>query len=315
MREKNLRGVVVRVVVAAVVLAAGVAVTEIAVRRENEQAVRMQRGAASILADSTADRLSSTLQSIASASQSLEAFVLAHDGDVDRAEVPAFLDVLLGDSGGESRVEFRSISLAPNNRIAVIAPVAGNEAALGLSFPDHPDQWAQIEPIIQSGQTALVGPFPLVQGGSGLALRLPVRLSNGDYWGLVSTVVDSDALLAGVLGNGADPGLAVALRLEPGAQSQGADFGDVSAFSPDADLHSLEALGRTWQVSAMSVAPLPSNSLTRMVGYGLSLVVALLVYLLIAALQRRREVSRRLTSLSARVPGVLYQLRVGPDGR
>lgn len=87
-----------------------------------------------------------------------------------------------------------SIGIAPDNRIELIYPREGNEAALGLAFREVPEQWGAVEQIMNTGRPALAGPLPVVQGGIGLLYRSPVYL-NGNYWGLVSTVMDAPALL------------------------------------------------------------------------------------------------------------------------
>lgn len=90
----------------------------------------------------------------------------------------------------------RNIGLAPNNRITYIYPREGNEAALGLYYPDHPEQWSSVKEVIESRQAKLVGPFPLSQGGRGFAYREPIYLGNDQYWGIISIVLNADTLLA-----------------------------------------------------------------------------------------------------------------------
>tara|TARA_R110002126_G_scaffold70064_2_gene176601 strand:- start:1704 stop:3293 length:1590 start_codon:yes stop_codon:yes gene_type:complete len=87
-----------------------------------------------------------------------------------------------------------NIGIAPNNRIELIYPREGNEAALGLAYSDVPAQWSAVQEIMRTGKPVLAGPLNLVQGGSGLVYRSPVYL-DGRYWGLVSTVMDASALL------------------------------------------------------------------------------------------------------------------------
>ncbi|MFA9274771.1 MAG: ATP-binding protein [Candidatus Aquirickettsiella gammari] len=72
-----------------------------------------------------------------------------------------------------------------------MVPRQGNESALGLYYPDNQQQWPAIEKIIRSSQPALVGPFELKQGGLGLAYRVPVLLQSGNYWGMISTVLNA----------------------------------------------------------------------------------------------------------------------------
>lgn len=93
----------------------------------------------------------------------------------------------------------RNIGVAPDNRIALIYPLEGNEAALGFAYASSPQQWPAVQRIMDSGESVLAGPLPLVQGGNGLIYRAPV-IMDGRYWGLVSTVMDADAVL-GLLGS------------------------------------------------------------------------------------------------------------------
>ncbi|MBC3808761.1 PAS domain S-box protein [Undibacterium seohonense] len=95
-----------------------------------------------------------------------------------------------------NEASIRNISIAPGNRIQTIVPSEGNESALGIYYPDNPQQWPAIEKIIRSQNAALAGPFELKQGGLGLAYRVPVFLNNGSYWGLVSTILNADQVFA-----------------------------------------------------------------------------------------------------------------------
>ena len=308
------RALWVRVTVSLLVLLIGVGVTEVLVTRDVQQTADANLRQAEVLADTLSDRLSASVQPIAYTTHAIHAFVLAHGGDLDKAEVPAFLDEIIKPEHGEEQQLIKSLSLAPGNRIEMIAPLAGNEAALGLYFPDRPDQWAEIEPIIASGMERLVGPFPLVQGGSGLAFRLPVTLSDGSYWGLVSTVIDADGFFADALDTATGTGFDAAVRVVDGSRPGEVIAGDPTVFDNAADTHEVAALGQTWEVGLRSTAPASSAWGMRAFGYLVSLGIALLVFLLLGAVQRRSEVSQRLGMLSAQVPGVLYQMRVAADG-
>tara|TARA_R110000764_G_scaffold8776_4_gene28982 strand:- start:3243 stop:4802 length:1560 start_codon:yes stop_codon:yes gene_type:complete len=122
-------------------------------------------------------------------SRGLVSFLQSQQGLRDAARVQAWLASM------RQEVDYLiNIGIAPDNRIALIYPREGNEAAMGLSYRDVPAQWAAVEQIMRSGKPALAGPLPLVQGGVGLIYRSPVYL-NGKYWGLVSTVMDAPALL------------------------------------------------------------------------------------------------------------------------
>ncbi len=87
----------------------------------------------------------------------------------------------------------RNIGIAPGNRISFVHPLEGNEAALGLYYPDVKDQWPAVEKLIQERKATLTGPINLKQGGRGFIYRVPIFIE-GHYWGLVSTVIDADSL-------------------------------------------------------------------------------------------------------------------------
>lgn len=89
----------------------------------------------------------------------------------------------------------RNIGLAPNNRLDYIYPREGNEKAIGIEFESIPSQWPAVKLAMDTGETVVVGPVDLVQGGIGLITRTPVYLQDGTYWGLISIVVDIEALL------------------------------------------------------------------------------------------------------------------------
>jgi len=92
---------------------------------------------------------------------------------------------------------FKNISLAPNNIIAHIYPLEGNEKAIGLDFKQYPKQNRDVMRAITSRKTIISNPVALVQGGEGIIIRSPVYISSfedDNYWGLISMVIDYDSL-------------------------------------------------------------------------------------------------------------------------
>lgn len=92
----------------------------------------------------------------------------------------------------------RNIALAPKNRFEFVYPVEGNEAILGLQYESIPAQWPDVERAIRTRETVVSGPIALVQGGFGIVSRTPVFLEDGQYWGVVSIVLDVASLLENV---------------------------------------------------------------------------------------------------------------------
>ncbi len=294
-----------------IVLIAGIAATEWRVQADDAQ----RHDEAVVLATNEAvhfgERLATGLEATYFAGRVLNAYVLAHDGILTPREMDAFLAGLTG-----LLPYVRSIAIAPDNRIEYIAPLAGNEAALGLNYPDNAEQWPAIQAIIASGEASLVGPINLVQGGRGLAFRLPVTIPGKGYWGMVSTVIDSDAFLKAAAEAGIQRGSAGVRAIDANGDAGPPFWGSAQAFDDAATVVNVRLLGATWQagVAARPVSS-PSTRSIRIVGYSLTILVALLVLALIIAIQRRRQLSKRLSRLSERVPGMLYEMRVTPDGR
>ncbi len=94
-----------------------------------------------------------------------------------------------------------SLQLAPHGVVRQIHPLAGNEQAIGHDLLLDPARNREAFDARRSGRAILAGPFRLVQGGTGLALRLPVYLggadaaSRGDFWGFTIALVRLSRLL------------------------------------------------------------------------------------------------------------------------
>ncbi|MBK9516094.1 MAG: response regulator [Anaeromyxobacter sp.] len=91
-----------------------------------------------------------------------------------------------------------NLQLARDGVISHLWPLAGNEAARGLDLVSHPIHGAYVRSVRATRRPALYGPFQLVQGGAGLALRLPVFVPDGGgerFWGLSSAIIRLPVLL------------------------------------------------------------------------------------------------------------------------
>ena len=186
----------------------------------------------------------------------------------------------------------RNIALARDNVITHMAPLAGNEAALGFRYMDSPTQRDGVLRAIASRNTVIAGPVNLVQGGRGFISRTPIFLDSAQtqYWGLASLVMDVDAFIArtGMAERG--DGLRFALRGRDGEGARGAMIhGDPDLFArPDALLSTIQLPEGTWQLAAYpSSGWQPSGEASRLALYAgllLSLLVSLLVFALLRSL-------------------------------
>ncbi|MFB1056518.1 diguanylate cyclase [Vibrio diabolicus] len=90
------------------------------------------------------------------------------------------------------------IGIAKNDVISHIFPRQGNERLIGLDYRTVPQQWVQVQKAKDIQEIFIAGPVNLIQGGKGLIVRVPVFLDpplNQDYWGVISAVINFDALM------------------------------------------------------------------------------------------------------------------------
>lgn len=187
----------------------------------------------------------------------------------------------------------RNIGIAPNNRISHIYPREGNEAALGLYYPDVPSQWPAVQRAMVSHKTVLAGPVTLRQGGIALISRTPVFMPDGSYWGVIAMALDMDSLF-GAVGLDAQVGdIRYALRGKDGAGRNGEVFlGQPELFSQNAELFDITVPGGSWQLAAVPVqgwnATGRQTAAMEAAGLALALGLSLLLHL---HLRNRRRVA------------------------
>jgi len=91
-----------------------------------------------------------------------------------------------------------NLQLAEGGVITMLWPLAGNERAKGLDLANHPVHGAWVRLARETRRPQFYGPFELVQGGQGLALRAPVFLRDGGvewFWGVSSAIIRLEVLL------------------------------------------------------------------------------------------------------------------------
>jgi len=187
--------------------------------------------------------------------------------------VPQEIDPWLSNLQGRARY-MRSIGIAPNNTITYIFPVTGNEAALGLHYPDNKEQWPAIQKVIFSKRPILAGPIHLQQGGQGLVYRVPVFLDGKDYWGLVSTALNFDEIYEVIHSRAQQLGIKFAIK---DADNNGKIlFGDKDVIA-NAEIN-LSIPGRNWQIISSLTKPVPYSVLSsvRIAGWLIAFIISFL---------------------------------------
>ncbi|MEW6445504.1 MAG: diguanylate cyclase [Pseudomonadota bacterium] len=200
-----------QLLLSAFILALGVFFARQAGELQIERALTQQRADALLTLTAHRARLESVLNSSLHLTSGL-ASLIAVEGGLDEERFQLLARDLLG-----LNPHLRNIALAPDNVIRMVYPLARNEKALGLAYRDVPEQWPAVERAMTIRKAVVAGPLQLRQGGLGIIHRIPVFLARGpdegEYWGVVSSVIDFDTLLeASGLSKDAHPGFELALR-------------------------------------------------------------------------------------------------------
>ncbi len=228
------------------------------------------------------------LNSILFISSGLSAYLTVRRNSLDDREVNAILEQLFA-----SNRHVRNFGIAIGYRIAYIFPVEGNEQALGLNYPDQPQQWPSVQRAIDSNRGTLAGPLKLVQGGEGLIFRSPIRVS-GRYWGLLSTVIDTQSLFRAAIGELRDAPYDFAIRGRDGLGWQGETFlGDAGLLDDKRSVTlTIEVPNGQWVVAARARGDGGTGNIGLMLrGMGLALAL-LLANATIGLLRHRAELAR-----------------------
>jgi len=246
-------------------------------------------------------RMERELNAVLSLSSGLAAYLAVRNSSMEGRELQAILAELYRNSQ-----HVRNFGVAVGYRLLYVHPIAGNEQAIGLYYPDQPAQWPVIQQIISSGQAALAGPLELAQGGRGLVYRMPIQLQ-GRYWGLLSTVIDSDSLFRTVQAEAADERYEFAVRGRDGQGRQGGPvLGSIELFGqPGILIQEMDVPGGRWAIAVRALAEDDLRVLrgsVRAVAALAGLLMAALLFLLIhnRGLMARRAMYDDLTRLPNR---------------
>jgi len=157
---------------------------------------------ASEVAASEARELEQTLLLYLSAVDGLTAFIESQGRDWEA--IDAGFDSFAA-SLADSSIAVKSVQIVVDSRIELVYPIEGNERAIGLELFANEARRRLLEQSVATGETTLEGPFDLVQGGRGLAIRRPIFDDAGMAWGFAAVIVDWDELIrSGTVGEASE---------------------------------------------------------------------------------------------------------------
>lgn len=249
---------------------------------EDQQRIEMTSYAATLRA-----RMERELNSLLYLSSGLGGYLVVRNDNIQAQEIADILAVLYRGSR-----HVRNFGVAVGYRLTYVYPVAGNEKAIGLDYRNLPGQWPVIRRIVASGKPALAGPVGLVQGGSGLVYRVPLFL-DGKYWGLLSTVIDTDSLFRSVFEESQDSRFAYALRGKDGLGLKGdAILGNVALFArPDAVVQEIDIPGGRWAIAVTPRDGQFNHRLLELARFAVAIVGGLIAWMLYALIRSRAELA------------------------
>jgi len=256
-----------------------VAVTELLLFQERER----RQHVAQLQVGAVAGQLRALLETEINAplylTSGLVAYIQAAQGKVSAAEFALLLPAL-----HQQARHLRNLGIAPGNRLTYIYPLQGNEAAVGIYYPDLAEQWPDIANLIQQRKPLLSGPLLLAQGGMGFVHRTPIYLADGEYWGIVSTVLNIDSIWQLLAAQAQSHQMQVALRRNGPSNWSDVLFGERALFNDDNAILDLNISGARWQLAVADdhLTAHSSDWPLRLAGWTLSL----LLLSLFAAMQK-----------------------------
>jgi signal transduction histidine kinase/sensor domain CHASE-containing protein len=224
---------------------------------------------------------------------------------VQKGIQPAQFEAMARELKGHSGL-IHNFVLAPDNVVRYVYPLQGNEKVLGLDYRDAPDQLAAVQRAMTEKRLVVAGPLHLVQGGVGIVGRMPIFVQDSvdgqtkqRYWGVASTVIDFDTLMALAGFDQIGSRLSVVLRGIDGTGSRGGVFwGSDSLFRHDPVTLDIALPVGSWQIAALPARgwprfqPLTSGPF--LAGLVLVLILAVLVYQISRTSQgRAHEIRQR----------------------
>lgn len=298
-------------VCAALLFAAVLAIGEACIRLYEQSAQAEAHTDAAVALGQAQARVESELGSLLYLSSGLSAYFTLNADRLDADEVTELFALLYADTE-----HVRNFGLAIGYVLAHVYPEAGNSTAVGLDYRKLPRQYEAVQQAINSGQPTLSPLLDLAQGGQGVIYRAPI-FRQGEYWGLLSTVIDIRGLLLDVFADPAFRDLSVAVRDDgPGGAVM---WGAADLF--DAPGHPLLVSDFGWNYVAEPQRD-PRTVVTLWVLRGFAVILALsLAFSLYMGLQHREDLIRlsqedTLTGLAnrrrldERIRQGLHQLRV-----
>lgn len=210
-----------------------------------------------------------------------------------------------------------NVAFAPDLIVTRVYPYQSNRTAIGLDYRKMAEQRELIFAARDEKQVRVAGPVALVQGGHGVIVRMPIfgfskdqqSVDTETFIGMLSAVIDADALFAVLDSNAPQTPHHIAMRGKDGKGKHGEVFyGPSDLFDPMSDAVSvdIEFLGGQWQIAARPIAGwltvAPNALFLRAILVVICITLMALTALITQLLIRKRATEIRLRSLFEMAP-------------
>ena len=249
---------------------------ELLVRAESGKIEANRRSEAVSYGSMLRTQVDRELNALLFVSGGLASYLNVYHAELDPAKVQA----ILADLYARTK-HVRNLGISVGYRMTYLYPVKSNEKAIGIDYRNLPKQWPQVAQAVETRQGVLAGPLDLVQGGKALIYRYPVFIHD-HYWGILSTVINTEPFLQAAFGNLNSSDYDFSIRSMGLSDQPGETFYGKPALFADPHAHILqsEVPNGKWQWAILRKTEPALNVINIMRGMGLaiSLMLAALVY-------------------------------------
>src|ERR1051325_10229895 len=190
--------------------------------------------------------------------------------------VPAKIMAILKDLWERAR-HVRNLGVAVGYTVTYVYPETNNIKIIGVDYRSLLKQWPKVKQAIYTKEGVLDGPIDLIQGGSGIIYRYPIYI-DGQYWGIISTVIDTDSFLKAAFRKTSNNGFEFAIRT---MDNKKVFYGDPRLFSrKDAFRQTTQVPNGQWEWAIRNKHPGSSAQLLvfRVMGASISILMGILVF-------------------------------------
>jgi len=160
------------------------------------------------------------LNSLLFISNGLSSYLTVYKDELD----PEKINEILKDLWTKAE-HVKNLGIAVGYKLTYVYPLIGNEKVIEKDFREIPLQWKKVKLAIDSREGVLDGPLNLIQGGKGIIYRYPVFIDD-KYWGILSTVIDTDSFMNSAFKRVKDKRYTFAIR----AENKEVFYGDPALF-------------------------------------------------------------------------------------